>query len=149
MLISTVTLLFTALLLISSILLKDIAWMDITVRVIEVCFDDTPAKEVSIYNTHPTSPVASGMKYNFFSDAIQMCLIFHYQVSLKRRSATTYGPDVIGPDVKGPDMIGPDMISPYVIGPDMIGPDVIGPDLRVSGVIGPDLRGPDVKVDWP
>ena len=139
MLISTVTLLFTALLLISSILLKDIAWMDMTVRVIEVCFDDTPAKEVSIYNTRSTSPEASGMKYNFLSDAIQMCLVSHYQVSLKRRSANTYGPDVIGPDVKGPDMIGPGMIRP-----DVIGPDMIGPDLRGSGVIGPDLRGPDV-----
>ena len=169
MLISTVTLLFTALLLISSILLKDIAWMDMTVRVIEVWFDDTPAKEVSIYKTHPTSPEASGMKYNFFSDAIKICLVSHYQVSLKRRSATIYdpdmigpdvicpdeiGPDLIGPDVKGPDLrgpnvkgphlIGPDMIGPDVMGPDMIGPDVMGPDLRGPDVIGPDLRGPDV-----
>ena len=106
MLISTVTLLFTALLLMSSLYLNDMPGMTKSARKHELDFDDPPVKEVSSYNSLPTVHMVTGMDYNLScSDAIHQCLVIHYQVSLKRWSATNYDPDKIGPEVIGPDVM--------------------------------------------
>ena len=106
MLISTVTLLFTALLLMSSLYLNDMPGMTKSARKHELDFDDSPAKEVSSYNSLPTVHMITGMGYNLScSDAIYQCLVIHNQVSLKRRSATNYDSDKIGPEVIGPDVM--------------------------------------------
>ena len=106
MLISTMTLLFSALLLMSSLYLKDMPGMTKSARKLEVDFDDPSVKEVSSYNSLPTVHTVTGMGYNLScSDAIHQCLVIHYQVSLKRRSATNYDPDKIGPEVIGHDVM--------------------------------------------
>ena len=106
MLISTVTLLVTALLLMSSLYLNDMPGMTKSARKHELDFDDPPVKEVSSYNSLPTVHMVTGMGYNLScSDAIHQRLVIHYQVSLKRRSATNYDPDEIGPEVIGPDVM--------------------------------------------
>ena len=106
MLISTVTLLFTALLLMSSLYVKDMPEMTKSAWKLEVDFDDPPVNEVSSYNSLPTVHMTTGMCYNlscFY--AIYQCLVIHNLVSLKTRSATNYDPDKIGREVIGPDVI--------------------------------------------
>ena len=106
MLISTVTLLFSALLLMSCLYVKDMPGMTKSAWKLEVDFDDPPVNEVSSYNSLPTVHMASGMGYNLnCTDAIYQCLVTHNQVSLKRRSATNYDPDKIGPEVIGTDVM--------------------------------------------
>ena len=106
MLISTVTLLFTALLIMSSLYLNDMPGMTKSARKHELDFDDPPVKEVSSYNSLPKVHMVKGMGYNLsYSDAIHQCLVIHNQVSLKRKSATNYDPDKTGPEVIGPDVI--------------------------------------------
>ena len=106
MLISTVTLLLTALLIMSSLYLKDMPGMTKSARKLEVDFYDPPVNEVSSYNSLPTVHMVTGMGYNFScSDAIYQYLVNHNQVSLKRRSSTNYDPGKIGPEVIGPDVM--------------------------------------------
>ena len=106
MLISTVTFLFTALLIMSSLYLNDMLGMTKSARKHELDFGDSPVKEVSSYNSLPTVHMGRGMGYNLScSDAIHQCLVIHNQVSLKRKSATNYDPDKIGPEVIGPDVM--------------------------------------------
>ena len=106
MLISTVTLMFTALLLMSNLYLNDMPGMTKPARKLELDFDDSPVKEVSSYSSLPTVHTVTGMDYNLScSDAIHQCLVIHNQVSLKRMSATNYDPGEIGPEVIGPDLM--------------------------------------------
>ena len=106
MLISTVSLLFSALLIMSSLYLNDMPGMTKSARKLELDFDDSPVKEVSSYSSLPTVHTVTGMDYNLnCSDATHQCLVIHNQVSLKRMSTTHCDPDKIGPEVIGPDLM--------------------------------------------